>query len=100
MNTSSSLHQIIPFPSVQRPEYAPAAEYAPIDSIPQKEYHKNMWEVEYTDEFGEWRETLNETEKKRVAFSVGLLGQFGPALKFPHCTDVRQSKHSAMRNNG
>jgi len=26
------------------------------------EYYKKMWEVEYTYEFGEWWETLNEAE--------------------------------------
>jgi hypothetical protein len=56
-----------------------------------------VWNVEYTDEFEQWWDTLNEDERRRVAFSVGLLEQFGPALRFPHCTDVRQSRHSAMR---
>jgi len=32
-----------------------------------------MWEIEYTDEFGEWWETLNEAEQDAVAFTVGLL---------------------------
>jgi len=32
-----------------------------------------MWEVEYTEEFGEWWETLNEAEQDAVTFSVGLL---------------------------
>jgi hypothetical protein len=56
-----------------------------------------MWEVEYTDEFEEWWKTLSEAEQKRVAFSVGLLEQFGPSLKFPHCTNVVQSRHGSMR---
>jgi hypothetical protein len=61
------------------------------------EYYKYMWEVEYTDEFGEWWETLNEAEQDAVAFSVGLLRKEGPSLRFPHSTDVRQSKHKSMR---
>ena len=56
-----------------------------------------MWEVEYTDEFEEWWETLDEAEQKRISFSVNLLRQFGPSLSFPHSTDVRQSRHSSMR---
>jgi hypothetical protein len=28
-----------------------------------------VWEVEYTDEFGEWWETLSEAEQDAVAFS-------------------------------
>ena len=61
------------------------------------EYNINMWEVEYTDEFGEWWETLTEAEQKRVSFSVNLLRQAGPLLPFPHSADVKQSKHSSMR---
>jgi len=56
-----------------------------------------MWEVEYTNEFEDWWETLSEMEQKRVAFSVNLLEEFGPLLKYPHSTSVVQSKHSSMR---
>ena len=56
-----------------------------------------MWEVEYTNEFGEWWETLNEAEQDAVAFTVGLLRSEGPSLKLPYSTDVRQSKHKSMR---
>ena len=42
-------------------------------------------------------ETLGEAEQKRVSFSVNLLRQVGPSLSFPHSTDVRQSRHSSMR---
>jgi len=56
-----------------------------------------MWEIEYTDEFGEWWETLNEAEQDAVTFSVDLLEINGPLLKFPHSTDVRKSRHGAMR---
>ena len=61
------------------------------------EYNINMWEVEYTGEFEEWWETLGEVEQDAVAFSVGLLRSEGPSLKYPHSTDVRQSRHNAMR---
>ena len=61
-----------------------------LDIIPYKEYTYNMWEVEYTDEFGDWWDTLNEDEQDAVDFSVGLLKSEGPSLKFPHSTDVRQ----------
>jgi len=56
-----------------------------------------MWEVEYTDEFGEWWDTLSEAEQDAIAFTVGLLRSEGPSLKFPYTTDVRQSKHKSMR---
>ena len=61
------------------------------------EYIYYMWEVEYTSEFGDWWETLSEDEQDAVAFSVRLLQSEGPALKYPHSTDVRQSKHKRMR---
>jgi hypothetical protein len=61
------------------------------------EYNKNMWEVEYTDDFGEWWETMSEAEQDAVTFSVNLLRNEGSSLKFPHCTDVRQSRHKSMR---
>jgi hypothetical protein len=61
------------------------------------EYNKIMWEVEYTDEFGEWWDTLSEAEQDAVAFTVGLLKSEGPSLKFPYSTDVRQSRHKSMR---
>jgi len=68
-----------------------------IDIIPSMEYNKCMWEIEYTNEFEKWWETLTEAEQKRISFSVNLLKQFGPVLTFPHSSDVRQSRHSSMR---
>jgi len=61
------------------------------------EYYINMWNVEYTDEFNKWWETLNEDEQDAVDYSVGLLENKGPSLKYPYCSDVRQSRHGAMR---
>ncbi|MDR0320140.1 MAG: type II toxin-antitoxin system RelE/ParE family toxin [Treponema sp.] len=61
------------------------------------EYNINMWEVEYTDEFEEWWETLSEAEHKRIAYSVNLLSYAGPSLSFPHSSEVKGSKHSSMR---
>ena len=56
-----------------------------------------MWDVEFTNEFGEWWQTMNEDEQDAVAFSVGLLESKGPSLQFPYTSNVRQSKHSLMR---
>ena len=56
-----------------------------------------MWEVEYTDEFEEWWKTLNEAEQDAIAFTVGLLRNEGPSLRFPYSTGVNQSKHKSMR---
>ena len=55
------------------------------------------WEVEYTDEFGVWWETLTEQEQGDVAAYVGELERRGPKLPYPYSSDVRDSKRGAMR---
>jgi len=56
-----------------------------------------MWEVEFTDEFGEWWDVLTEAEQESIDASVRLLEEKGPHLKFPHTSGVEGSKHSHMR---
>lgn len=55
------------------------------------------WEVEYTNEFGEWWESLNEDEQTSVAASVALLEERGPSLGHPHSSGINGSKHGHMR---
>ncbi len=55
------------------------------------------WEVEYTDEFGEWWERLTEQEQGDVAAYVGELERRGPMLPFPYSSGVKGSKHGEMR---
>ncbi|GHU31147.1 hypothetical protein AGMMS50256_19170 [Betaproteobacteria bacterium] len=55
------------------------------------------WNVEYTDEFGAWWETLTEDEKESLDTSVQLLEEHGPLLGFPHSSGINGSKHSHMR---
>lgn len=55
------------------------------------------WEVEYTDEFGVWWESLDEGEQDSIDTSVHRLEARGPTLPFPYSTDVRTSKHGNMR---
>jgi len=55
------------------------------------------WDIEYTDEFGRWWESLSEDEQISVAASVGLLEERGPALGFPHSSGINGSKHGHMR---
>ena len=55
------------------------------------------WEVEYTDEFGNWWNTLTEGEQEAVRASVMLLGDFGPNLRFPHSSGISGSRHGNMR---
>ncbi len=54
-------------------------------------------EVEYTDEFSEWWESLDEDEQESVAVSVILLEERGVALPFPHSSAVEGSKYGHMR---
>lgn len=56
-----------------------------------------MWEVEYTDEFGQWWETLGEAEQDAVRDSVELLRRLGPSLGRPHADTVKDSKHGHMK---
>lgn len=55
------------------------------------------WQVEYTDEFGAWWDTLSEEERIRLTASVGLLERRGPNLPFPHSSGVKGSRHGHMR---
>lgn len=56
-----------------------------------------IFEVEYSDEFEFWWDTLTESEQDDIAASVGLLETMGPALRFPHSSGVKGSKHEHMR---
>lgn len=56
-----------------------------------------MWEIEFTDEFGQWWMLLSESEQDAVAASVGLLEQLGPNLGRPHVDHVKASKHANMK---
>ena len=56
-----------------------------------------MWEVEFTDEFGQWWHTLAEAEQDAVAASVMVLERLGPGLPRPHADSVKGSKHSNMK---
>jgi len=55
------------------------------------------WEVEFSDEFGEWWSQLSAAEQKSVDFTVSLLQELGPALRMPHSSGVETSRHSHMR---
>jgi hypothetical protein len=55
------------------------------------------WEVEYTDELGDWWKTLTEGEQDAVDAVVGVLEDLGPNLPFPYSSGVSSSRHSHMR---
>lgn len=51
------------------------------------------WEVEYTDEFGDWWETLTESEQDAVERCVICLEDLGPLLKEPYSKRIESSRH-------
>jgi hypothetical protein len=55
------------------------------------------WDIEYTNEFGDWWATLSVSEQESVSASVQLLGQFGPALRFPHSSGIKGARHGNLR---
>ena len=55
------------------------------------------YEVEYTDEFEAWWETLSEKQQIAVAVSVSLLERKGPMLSYPHSSAVFGSRYGHMR---
>lgn len=56
-----------------------------------------MWDIEYTDEFEQWWQTLTEQEQIDLTATVGLLERIGPQLSRPHADTVKESKHSNMK---
>lgn len=55
------------------------------------------WNVEYTDEFGEWWEQLTEEAQEDIDAEVGLLVEYGVDLPYPHSSGVNGSRHAHMR---
>ncbi|HVX86612.1 MAG TPA: type II toxin-antitoxin system RelE/ParE family toxin [Phycisphaerae bacterium] len=56
-----------------------------------------MWEVEYTEEFEAWWETLSSREQEAISRGVGQLESHGPELGRPLVDTVRQSRHAHMK---
>ena len=55
------------------------------------------WEVEYTDEFERWWNSLDMAEQEEVEAKVELLEAFGPTLPRPHSDVIVTSKHANMK---
>lgn len=55
------------------------------------------YEVEVTDEWLRWYESLSITEQNELAASIGLLEGKGPQLPFPYSSGVASSRHAHMR---
>ena len=55
------------------------------------------WDVEFTDEFGQWWDTLDEPLQISIDTVVRLLEAKGPQLPFPYSSAINGSRHGHMR---
>ena len=56
-----------------------------------------MWDIEYTDEFFTWFDSLPEDAQDSVAVSVEELQQAGPNLGRPRADVIHGSRHPNMK---
>ena len=56
-----------------------------------------MWDVEFTEEFGTWWESLDEATQEAVAHDVEVLGQIGPGLGRPIVGTLSGSRFPNMK---
>ena len=55
------------------------------------------WEVEYTDQFGNWFENLDEDQQESVVIAVEVLQGHGPGLGRPLVDTIKGSRHANMK---
>jgi hypothetical protein len=55
------------------------------------------WEIEYTDDFEKWWNTLDPGEQDSIAVTVGLLEKLGPNLPRPYSDTVKGSSFANMK---
>lgn len=55
------------------------------------------WEVEYTDQFGDWDRELGDKEAEAIDAAVALLQRSGPAFGQPLVDTIRGSCHANMK---
>jgi hypothetical protein len=55
------------------------------------------WEVEFTNEFGDWWDGLTVDEQNSIADGVYVLEELGPALTRPLADTVHGSEYPNMR---
>ena len=49
------------------------------------------WEIEYTDEFGDWYDTLDEDTQESLRARIAQVGQHGPTVRRPVVGEVAGS---------
>lgn len=55
------------------------------------------WEIEYTEQFFAWWETLSEREQRSIDFAADHLQSEGPGLGRPLVATVAGSRHANMK---
>jgi hypothetical protein len=55
------------------------------------------WEVEHTDQFGDWYEALPQDHAEEVSHVIDQLAQDGPTLGRPLVDRVENSRHHNMK---
>lgn len=56
-----------------------------------------LWEVEYTDQFEEWWNTLSEDDQENVATVVAKLREHGPMLGRPFVDTITGSRYANLK---
>lgn len=56
-----------------------------------------MWDVEFTNEFAQWWESLSEEQQDCVDRVVGTLSRVGPSLSRPLADTLKGSRHPNMK---
>jgi hypothetical protein len=56
-----------------------------------------VWEVEFTDEFGEWWSGLILAEQESIRVKVELLAELGSSLMRPHADTIHGSRVQNIR---
>jgi hypothetical protein len=55
------------------------------------------WDVEYTDQFGDWFANLDENAQNAIVAAVEVLQERGPSLGRPLVDTIKTSHHSNMK---
>jgi hypothetical protein len=56
-----------------------------------------VWDVEYTDQFEEWFDSLDPGAQEDILVSVGLLEERGPSLGRPHVDTLEGTRHPNLK---
>jgi hypothetical protein len=76
---------------------ARSQEHKSLRAIAVRTYTVQEWEIEYTDQFERWWDTLTEEQQDALDDRIILLAEVGPGLKRPVVGDVKHSRHTNMK---